>query len=358
MRGKGGARGLLLQVHRWTGLGLALVFLFIALTGLPMALRSVLEVATEPELHRVSVCETPKSLDAGAAAARAAYPAAALDYVRYTTDPGAPWMFRFLDQNVAYVDPCTASVLGFRWRFGGPFGTLEKLHRFRFFEGGETVAGILALTLLIVFVGGGLYLWWPRRLALLRPALTFQRRLKGWPRWLSLHKVAGVYAAPLIILAIATGLPQAFPWYRAGIYQVMGSPVPAGIPRLDHPEPATSISLADQAAILAEMEGDAREVLVHIARKPDQAIEIYSVGAHAPHANARAYVILDPRDGRVISHTPYDQSSLGHKVYFWTLSWHTALIGGPVGPIAMMIAASAVATLALTGLVTFFRRRA
>ena len=68
-------------------------------------------------------------------------------------------------------------------------------------------------------------------------------------------------------------------------------------------------------------------------------------------------LFLDAWSNQVLRFTPYAQSSLGLKVYFWTLSMHTGQIGGLFGPLVLITGALAMLTLAYTGISSFLRRR-
>ena len=67
-------RNSILVVHRWTGLTVGLMLVFLAITGASMAFRTEVEPVIESELHDVSGCAARLPLDALAARAHAAYP--------------------------------------------------------------------------------------------------------------------------------------------------------------------------------------------------------------------------------------------------------------------------------------------
>jgi len=101
---------------------------------------------------------------------------------------------------------------------------------------------------------------------------------------------------------------------------------------------------------------DPAEALIHFPAKPRDPIEIFAIERGAPHANARTMLFLDAYSGRVLRFTPYAQSSLGHRAYFWTLSWHTGMVGGFAGPLVLISGALALIFLAWSGLGSFLRR--
>src|SRR6185369_1626674 len=109
-----------------------------------------------------------------------------------------PTLVRFTDNAAVFVDPCTAKVVHEQARWGGLFGRLEQLHRFRFLEDNDVanaITGTAATVLAFVLVLGGVFLWWPRGGASARSAATLRPHLKGRAWDLNLHKVFGVWGS-------------------------------------------------------------------------------------------------------------------------------------------------------------------
>src|SRR5437763_4135995 len=225
-------RTLVLQFHRWTGLTVGIVLVFMALTGILIAYRPQLERVVNRDLLTVPACSQRVPLDVMADNARAAHPAGDMDYVRITgSQPGADRIpavqVRIAEpdefQDDVFVNPCSGEVVGQRARYGGWLATLEQLHRFKFIEGGSLISGTTALLFAVVLMGGGLYLWWPRSLRALRGGVRLNPRLQGRDRHINRHRVVGVYVSLLVLSSALTGLPLAFTWYRDGLYAMTGS---------------------------------------------------------------------------------------------------------------------------------------
>jgi vanillate O-demethylase ferredoxin subunit len=364
-------RTLVFQVHRWTGLTFGLVLLFVAITGMVIAYRPHLEPVVNRSLLTVPACSERVSMDAIASSARAAHPAGELDYIRLLpAEEGAaripavqvritqPEEF----QHDVFVNPCNGAVLGWRDRYAGWLATVEELHRFRFMDGGSLITGLNALLFAIVLLGGGLYMWWPRRMRALRAAATFDPRLSGRHRTLNRHKVIGVYAGLFVLSSALTGLPLAFDWYRDGIYWLAGSK-PERPPRVAHPQSAKPPSMEAYWQRVQALVPNPGETLIHFPSegRPKDAIDIFTVARDAPHAFARTMIYLDPYSDKVLKFIPYDQASAGHKLYFWMLSWHMGLVGGQAGslffPAVLLFGALGVPFLAYTGVSSYVRRR-
>ena len=157
-------RTLVLQFHRWTGLTVGLVLVFMAVTGALIAYRPMLEPVVNRDLLTVPACAARVSLDALAQNARAAHPEGELDYIRVTAAEEGATRIPAVQVRVAerpaqddvFLSPCTGRGLGQRARYGGVLAVIERLHRFRFMDGGNLITGTTALLFLFVLAGGGL----------------------------------------------------------------------------------------------------------------------------------------------------------------------------------------------------------
>jgi vanillate O-demethylase ferredoxin subunit len=358
-------RTLVLQFHRWTGLTVGMLLLFMASTGALIAYRPYLEPIVNRDLLTVPACADRKPLDALAADARAVHPAGELDYIRITAAADhaeriPATQVRLSDpdfQDDVYLDPCSGQVVGQRARYDGFLAAVERLHRFRFVEGGGLIAGTTALVCSIMLIGGGLYMWWPRRLHGWKSAAKLNPRLTGRDRTLNRHKIIGLYASLIVLASALTGLPQSFDWYRKAIYFFTGSPTAEARPQSAPAPGLTRLPMEAYWQRARSLVPDPKEALLHFPVKPSDPVEIYMIARDAPHANARTMLFLDAYTGNVLRFTPYAQSSLGHKLYFWTLSWHTGQVGGLFGPVVLLLGALSVPVLAYTGASSYVRRK-
>lgn len=357
-------RRALRPVHRWAGLSVGLVIVWMALTGSLLLFRKQLEVPLDRDLLSVAACARRVPLDTLAAGAAKAYPQGRLDYIRLIDgDEGGARMpaamIRFTDQMFVYLNPCTGEVLGRRGRYRGTFGMLEQLHRFLFLPNSSLVAGTCAIVFGLVLVVGGVVLWWPGSWRGARRALALRtpRATAGPARDAALHKTVGPYAASVLLLLVLTGLPQSFDWYRKGVYALAGSPPPERVPVSREASPGMPrLSMEAIRQKVRTLDPQAREVLIHFPAHADDAIDIYAIDRDAPHPNARTLIALDAYTGDTLRFTPYAASSLGHRLYFWTLSIHTGLAGGWIGQMLLLSGALCVPLLAWTGMRSWLRR--
>lgn len=354
-------RPLLLQVHRWSGLTVGLVICLMAATGAAIVFRPVLEPAVNRDLLTVPVCAARVPLDVLAANAAVSRPGASLDYVRIVAGkPGESRMpaalVRFRDAVFAYLDPCTGRVLGQRERYDGILGTIEQIHRFRFMKYGNLVAGTSAVVFGLVLIIGGVVLWWPRTGSGWRLAFAVKAGSPARVSAFRLHRVVGVCAGAVLLSLVLTGLPFAFAWYKQGIFTVAGSPSPK--------QPTSAVPADGTARLPLEafwrtalsLVPDPQDALMHIPRKPRDPVGLYLIARDAPHPNARTMLYLDAYTGKVLRFTPYAKNSLGFRLYFWMLSWHTGQYGGLSAQLLLLVGVLSVPVLGYTGIRSFMRR--
>jgi vanillate O-demethylase ferredoxin subunit len=359
-------REVIVPVHRWAGLIVGSVILMLALTGISNLFRQELEPIVNESLITSEVCQDRASLDLIVEKARQFHPGGELDYVNVETQQLPTGRIpairiRFSDpQEDVFVNPCSAEVQGERPRYGGILGRIEQLHIFRVSEEEwvRSLTGVFALAFAITVLGGGIFLWWPKNMDFKR-VLTFKTPLKNKAKTLHEHKVIGVYAS-LILLAMAmTGLPLSFGWYKEGIYAVTGS--------LPMPKAPKSVVSTDgqkigieafwQQAQMVSNEVPVRALLKFHNKKADAPMEGFLINQNAPHVHARSMIYVDAYSGKVLKYLPYSENSLGHKIYFWMLSFHTGQVGGVLGKIVLLFGAGSVPFMAFTGWKMYLSRR-
>ena len=355
-----------MPVHRWAGLTVGSVIVMLAVTGVFNLFRPQLEPIVNESLLTSEACQDRASLDLIVENARKFHPGGELDYVNVETltlpSGRIPAVrIRFSDpQEDVYINPCSAEVQGERARYGGLLGRIEQLHIFRVSEEEwvRSLTGVFALAFAITVLGAGVFLWWPRNNDFKR-VLTLKTPLKNKAKTLHEHKVIGVYASLILLVMVLTGLPLSFGWYKEGIYAMTGS--------LPMPKAPKSVVIADvpkvgieafwQQAQMVSKEVPARALLKFHNKKADAPMEGFLINQNAPHVNARSMIYLDAYSGNILKYVPYSENTLGHKVYFWMLSFHTGQVGGILGKIILLFGVGSVPFMAFTGWKMYLNRR-
>ncbi len=344
----------LMPIHRWAGLTAGLVVLISAITGLGMAFRAELDPVLYPRQATATACARPVSIAHLIANARAARSNGTLDYVRINGDVAKPAALRFLNKDTLYFDRCSGAQVASQNRYQGFFGTLEWLHRGIWLPGGGILMGLGALSLLILLIGIGVYLWWPRRPRRLRQGFGLDRRLKGPAFNLGLHRTVGAWVMIPVTLSVLTGLPNAFDPLKAAIMAIGGH----GYRTTQASAPATRASTIDGVfAKIAALSPNARETLVHLPQPGKPMMDAYFIDADAPHDNARTTLKIDAVTGMLSDIVRYRDASIGAKVYYYMLSFHTGELGGVLGQLLIAAGALGLIVLGYTGLSSYLRRK-
>lgn len=317
------------QLHRWVGLTVGLVIVMIAVTGAGIVFRPQLDPLLDKELTRVAACGKRQDLDRLVQTARAVHPGGRIEDVRLSSDPEDSVRVSFEDKQTVYLDPCSDDVLGVQNRYGGLFGTLDMLHRFRFIDNGKPVAGSFVLVFALIGIIGGLVIWWPRTMRALKASSKYNPRLSGRASTLNLHNVVGLYVSLVILTSTLTAMPIAFKWVRNGINSIVGSaPNP--------PAPKSKLLSAGQSRLGAEelwqraqalMPGYTEATILY-PLAPNDSMGYEFLERNAPHPEAHSRVYLDAYSGAPLLVSHYADNSLGDKIYYWDLAIHTGLVGG------------------------------
>lgn len=388
-------RAVLLPVHRYVGLVLALFLAIAGLTGSLLAWNEELEAALNPQLFRVG----PPS--PGAARrdpvllhqqVRARYPDAFVARVPLEQTEGRSQLFalrslkggkaKALANDQVFVDPYTGAILGERkWGDIGqgrknlmPF--IYRLHYSLALDGvGTLVFGIVALLWTIdCFVGA----W-----------LTMPRRGDGatrasWPaRWWSawklrtgsvykvsfnLHRAGGLWTwAMLFVLAwsgVAFNLPQVYDPAMKALFA--HQPGLEAIPKLPEPRLAPALPWGPAlAAARAHMAGQAqaRDFVVEAEKSllydPTRGVYRYDVRTSHDirHRGGHTRLVMDADTGRLVGLWLPTGAAGGDTISTWLETLHMAALGGWPVQLLICLMGLVVAMLSVTGVLVWLKKR-
>lgn len=348
------------SLHLWFGLTFGMVGCYLAATGGWLILRPQAEMLSGAYPSNHSHCATPASFAQVLSGARRVYPGSAVDSLWWRSAPDASVMVRFRDEQQAYFDRCSGTLLGVQSRWAGTFGFVEKLHRMRFLPAdvAGNVAGIFAIAMTFVMAILGLYIWWPRRRSAWKPAIAFDRQLRGRARSRNRHSVVGAFAALGLILVAGTGIVIAYDNVQAWLMAVTGS---RPIPKVKVARIAADKPVAMDAAwrtTLAQIPDVPLSATLKVPTAKQHAIEIYFNRAGDVHREVRNYLFADPTTGAVIRYTPYEQLPLGTRLYQWILALHQGKAGGLAGQLLTLALMLATLYLGYSGVKSFTQKRA
>lgn len=378
-------RNLLVKLHRYGGLAIALFLVLAGLTGSVLAFWPELDEWLNPGFYHGAGGEpalTPEQLAARAEAddppLRVWYLAlpeeagrSALLALVPRLDPasGEPYPGRDL---VRYLDPASGAVLGER-HWGECCFSREQLVPFLLeFHHNLTLPGAWGLWLM----GGVAMLWVLDCLVAL--LLTLPRGRPFWQKWrpawwikrghayrttLDIHRAGGLWLwlllLPLALSSVAMNLPE--PVFRPLVS--LFSPVPPSVWSERSVQPAGHFgsSLRDFDRAYAEAARHAAALGL-----PGLPVELYhsaeynfygaSFGA-ADSPRGRAWLYFDGSDGRLLGQEIPARGSLGERFYRLQLPIHSGRLLGLPGRLAIAVLGLAIAVLSVTGVLIWWRKR-
>jgi vanillate O-demethylase ferredoxin subunit len=251
-------------------------------------------------------------------------------------------------------------VLGVQNQYGGFFGVMDWLHRFRFFSDlklGRTVAGWVSTVFLLLLLGGGVALWWPRNRQALKSALQFNPRLPGSARTLSLHKFVGIYTALVLLVITITGLPIGFEPVKDVIYKATGY-----VPR-EKPQSKVAEEGAKRVPIelfwqkTKQLVPNIEWVSLRFPVKPGASYEAEILEKDRPHTIAKGYHYMDAFTGETLRLERYfEDQHIGRKIYLYCIAIHAGMIWGLPYQLLLLVGSLGVGVQAYSGFSPYLRR--
>jgi uncharacterized iron-regulated membrane protein len=229
-----------------------------------------------------------------------------------------------------WVDPSTAQVNGIRTAHGTTRTFLHELHRRMFFRGaGDVGAAVGGLGLVLLSITG-ITLGWRGGF---RPRLGNFRRTNY-----ELHRVGGLIASPLLLVAACTGIYFIQAGLRAS-KAADASPVRTTVqPLVDRAKREFPSSEATWVTL------PGRELVVRF-RQPEE-----------KHPNGRTFVRLDPRTGEVVGVTDALAAPASKKFFDNLYPLHIGATGGIVHRLMLVVAGAMPAFLFCSGLLIWWKR--
>jgi uncharacterized iron-regulated membrane protein len=344
----------LIQVHLALGLVAGLVLSIMAVAGALMIFRPQLDPVVNRDLFAVEPATHRVPLDVLAANALKQYPGRTVNFIRFWSDPRLPALIRCTNSDQIYVDPWTGRVLGLQNRYRGFFGRAEDIHRFLGLGDvvGKQITGAAALMLLVIVISG-LSIWTAPAWRKLRTAAKVSPRA----RWLSLHKTLGIAAGVIVFISAVTGLPHAYDWYEHGLYRLSDSPLPEPPPIPSAAANAPKLTVETLWRRAQQEVPRYHSANVYFPRGANNFSEIWIVAENPPHPHARGYAYVHATTGELVRYTSYEDSSLGHRIYYVMLSLHLGQYAGVPGQVLLLAAVLCVPVLTYTGARSYFKRR-
>ncbi len=375
------------KLHRWTGLVCGGFFVLLGLTGSAISWLAEFDRALNPDLLQVA---PPHGMADGAAwriepvmVQRAVdrlagdprygrptlltFPEHAGDvfvaWYRPGARPASPWTQEVTRQ--VMLDPATLAVTGQR-NWGEPglsrrllMPTIFHLHRFLLAgEAGRTIVGIAGLALLVSALSG-LMVWWP---ALTRPAIwkAITVRYGGsWPRLsFRLHRAAGFFAAPVLLMLGFSGSYFNVPAWVLPAINAVAPVTPAGTLVNRSARSAAPVTVAQAIAAAQAAFPLARPARIALPAKPGVP---YEVRVRQPgelrHGDGATRISVDSGNGTVLRVFDPERARGGDRFVSWLFPLHSGEAFGNAGRVFVSAFGLVPLIFFVTGLVLWSKRR-
>ncbi|MCC0809465.1 PepSY domain-containing protein [Methylobacterium sp. W2] len=363
-------RTVLFRLHWLLGLTAGLVLALVGVTGAMLSYEEALTEWVNGDRAFVAASDAPR-LSPAALKARieAQRPGLTVSSLTLWGDPERSPRIRFTNDAklsarppTLYLDPVEGRELG-EMRLESAFATIRKLHRWLLLPGdgkgwGRSITGICTIALL-VFLGTGLYLRWPRIHSWriwLKPSL----KRPGRPRWWSLHSIAGTWLIPSYAAIALTGLWWSYDGYRnAATWLLTGETRAARAPRSPGPPTQVPASALDTAwATFSAGEGAGAYMALIALPGPDlPTLRIRFLANPSDLPKARDEATFDPVTGARLSQARFADKPLGQQMAENMLEVHRGRFFGGIVAFLFFTAALAMPLFAVTGLVLYVLRR-
>lgn len=266
-----------------------------------------------------------------------------------------------------FVDPYTAQVVG-RMDYKEPdfFGYIFRLHRWLMDESrtwGKQIMG--ASTLLFVFILlSGIVYWWPKSKKQLKARLSINTKASRYRLLSDLHASLGIYCVIFLLLMALTGLTWSYPWYRSGLYAMLGIEMPKEN-KDAHKVKSQEKPKADTTDVAKVSTYDWDLAYSHVSKAYGEHRYIRleegkaKVKSLSNWGNVRAEdaYVLDKETTSITAYKPYEENKAADRARGWIYSLHVGAWGGIGVKILYFVVCLVGASFFPTGLWLYLKKR-
>jgi len=335
-------------LHKWLGLLLGLFVSIIGLTGSWLIYDR--EVAS-PE-YELAINQAPLSLQSLFIKASPLLPVNKDVQILFPKLPTLPYQFKTTEKQVV-INQYTGEIIVIRSRNYWPFGWLLHLHsELLLGKAGKQITGWIGVGLILITIIG-IYLWQPKKW---KSGFKLRSSKSQLVWYYDLHRLVGILSAPLLIVALVTGVSlsfsQATSVFVNGLFNRTADKPPLVIN--DARNQRASLDTMILHAKLALKNGHVHSMLIPIL--PIKPIVVRMKMMKDPHPNGLNLVYLHPQSGEILEVKKLNQSEPAKRWFNWAFPIHTGQV--LTGHLWLLFAIGLMPSLLmLTGVYIFLLRR-
>jgi uncharacterized iron-regulated membrane protein len=345
------------KLHLWIGLASGAVIMTVAITGCLYCFEEEFRNFLHNDLVYTKPQAIPKPLTELIAAVKKKYQAKVRS-IRLFSENARTAEIILRDKTSVFVDPYTARILGAYNRDKDFFGVVLTIHRSLCMgDTGKIITGISTILFLFMLISG-MVLWWPVKKGFGLFQFVIQLRAPRYKVFYDLHRVLGFYSSWIIIFTVITGLTWSFKWMEKGMYWISRS----------KKEEATSIhsSVKEQRSphvlnnayyISQNLYPGARQTFISLPDDSLGAIRIIQRFESDGFFRRTNQFFFDQYNGTLLKSQLYERSSTGDKFKATNYDIHTGKVLGIAGQFIVFCAALTAASLPVTGIILWRKKR-
>lgn len=365
------------KVHLWLSLLIGALFVATCATGSVLVFKDEIDAALNPSLF-AATDSGDIGFNRAAAIVRGAFPDDRIISIITPAGGGGVYQAMLDDGNSnigefnesplgVYIDPASGTILGTRRPNESFVGRIRRFHTSLFAgDFGKTVVGLGGLTLLLV-LASGIYLWLPRWKSM-KLAFTVRHRRGFFLLNYDLHKVVGVFTAPLLAFVVACGVLLVFNGFANSaihflFFEAAAShePSPDIIKsRLVNPTAAPTVSLTlDQYRRLAEEAIPNSSVTsITLPQEPSDPAVITLKFPNDERPLGSGKVWLDRYSGAILARVNPRKLTTADNFYrSWRNALHSGYYGNNLLRVSYVVIGGVPFIMMLTGLAVWRRKR-
>lgn len=264
-----------------------------------------------------------------------------------------------------FVDPYTGQITG-KIERGNPdfFGFTMRLHRW-LMDGSQTwgkqIMGASTLIFVCILISGIVY-WWPKSKKQLKARLQVKTSASRHRFLADLHASLGIYAVSLLLVMALTGLTWSYPWYRSGLYAILGIELPKEEPKskAEAPHKTKDVELPKDAdhpfpwdkayALLRAEQPKHKYIRLEIGKANIGSVQVVGNPRRSDEYK------LDKVSGNITKYIPYGEQPAASRARGWIYALHTGSWAGMWSKVLYFIVAVLGASFPITGVYLYFKK--